>query len=127
LASEIARAAGTIREKGSTSTAVEMPGGPGGEFFANYKQVVQSIYDAAWIAPAEVSDDAATVKAQIVIAKSGRVISAEILRNSGVPALDKSVRKAIDLDFIAPFPAGSKDEQRTFIINFNLKSKRAIG
>ncbi|MEP6662172.1 MAG: energy transducer TonB [Verrucomicrobiota bacterium] len=63
----------------------------------------------------------------MVIARSGKVISADIIKGSRDATLDKSVRRALELKFIEPFPAGSKDSQRTYIINFNLKTKRGIG
>ena len=64
----------------------------------------------------------------MVIARGGNVISAEVIKGSGNTKLDRSVRHVIEsLRFIHPFPEGSRDSQRTFIINFNLKSKRGIG
>jgi hypothetical protein len=39
--------------------------------------------------------------------------------------VDKSVQRTLDrVTFIAPFPEGAKDKQRTYTINFNLKAKR---
>ena len=113
----------------SGGVSAAMPFGPGGESYANYGLFVVTRFDRAWRAPEEVSDDSATVKAKVVIARDGRVISATIVGRSGVSALDKSVQAALDrVDSIGKsFPDGTTDEQRTFFINFNLKAKRALG
>jgi colicin import membrane protein len=117
----------SLSENLSSGTTIDMPG-PGGEAYANYTQVVKSIYDHAWIDPQEVSDEQAVVQVKVVIARDGKVISDVIIKKSGNAALDKSVQNALDrVDFIAPFPEGAKDSQRTFIINFNLKAKRLLG
>lgn len=112
----------------SSSTTVDLQGGSGdGAGAVNYGDLVLKKYDDAWTAPNEVDDNEAIVKAKVVIARSGNVISADIIRASGNAVLDQSVQRALGLRFIHPFPAGSKDSQRTYIINFNLKTKRGIG
>lgn len=111
----------------SSSTTIDLEGGSGDAGAVNYGDLVLKKYDDAWIAPNEVDDDEAIVKAKVVIARSGNVISATIINASGNAVLDKSVRRALELRFIHPFPEGSKDSQRTYIINFNLKTKRGIG
>jgi periplasmic protein TonB len=110
----------------STSTSIE-PLGPGGAAYANYAQVVKSIYERAWIPPAELDDDLGSVKVELIIARSGRVVSAKIKRSSGNSALDRSVDRALQIREIPPFPEGTRDLQRVFIIDFNLKSKRYSG
>ena len=53
----------------------------------------------------------------MVLLRSGEVLSARISRRSGLPALDKSVEAALNrVKRVAPFPEGSKDEQRSFTI-----------
>ncbi len=129
-AQRLAAVNGSLKNLGknlSTSTTIEMPGSGGGQAEVNYGDFVLAKYDAAWIAPAEVDDNEAIVKARVVIARNGNVVSAEIIKASRNATLDKSVRRALELKFIQPFPEGSTDSQRTFIINFNLKSKRGIG
>jgi hypothetical protein len=38
------------------------------------------------------------------------------------------VQRTLDrVTFVAPFPDGAKEKERTFIINFNLKAKRMLG
>ena len=62
------------------------------------------------------------------IANNGRVISARIIERSGDGGVDRSVQKTLDrVTEIAPFPDGSTDRERTYIINFNLKAKRLLG
>ena len=130
-AQRVAAINGSLKNLGnnlSTSTTVEMPEGLGGAAEINYRDLVLKKYDDAWNAPGDVDDDEANTKARVVIARSGNVISADIIQNSRNPKLDKSVRRALDsLRFIHPFPAGSPDSQRTYIINFNLKAKRGTG
>lgn len=102
--------------------------GPGGEAYAGYDALVKAIYDDAWDVTDSMTDDDSTAKVKIVIARSGKVVSAYIERRSGNSLLDKSVQRALDkVKFVAPFPEGSHDEQRTFTINFNLKAKRLLG
>ena len=65
----------------------------------------------------------------------GRTTLAEIeakvrerARPSGETGVDSSVQRTLDrIPFIAPFPEGAKEKERTYTINFNLKAKRGIG
>jgi protein TonB len=127
LAAAFQSAARSLKEGLSSSTTVEMPG-PGGEAYANFAQVVKSVYEQAWIAPEDVADENATTKVSVTIARDGTVISARIIRDSGNVPVDKSVQATLlRVKFIAPFPEGAKEQQRTFMINFNLKAKRLLG
>ncbi len=112
----------------SSSTTIETSGGTDGAAEINYRDLVLSKYDAAWIAPDDVEDTEANTKVRVIIARNGNVISAEIINPSRNAKLDASVRRTITaLRHIHPFPESSKDSQRTFIINFNLKARRGIG
>jgi TonB family protein len=122
-------AIGSLAKGLSGGTQIEAPG-PGGEAFANYEQFVKSVYDHAWIAPDDISDDGLTVRVRVTIRRDGNVVreSTHVERTSGNPALDTSVRRAVErVKFVHPFPEGAKDTERTFKINFNLKSKRQAG
>jgi len=57
------------------------------------------------------------------------VLSARIVTPSGNTALDRSVQRALyAVKTIGhPFPAGAPEKERTFTIEFNLKSKRGLG
>jgi TonB family protein len=101
--------------------------GTGGPSYASYLQVLKTKYDNAWDAPSESENETTSAQAKVVIARSGKVVSATISRSSGNAALDRSVHRALRLDFIAPFPESVKADEQTFYINFNLKSKRGRG
>lgn len=123
----IANAARSIKDNASTATTVEMPG-TGSVSYANYASVVKSIYERAWTPPDDTASDDAITKASVTIASDGTVISTRILNPSGDTKVDASVQRTLDrVTFIAPFPDGSKEKQKNFIINFNLKAKRMLG
>ena len=111
----------------STGTSIG-PLGPGGEAYAYYGSVIVKIFDDAWILPNDVSDSDATVKAEVTIRRDGTVLSRQIRRRSGVSAVDASVQKALNRVLNVPkFPDGAKEDQRSFILNFNVKAKRLSG
>jgi TonB family protein len=102
--------------------------GTGGEAYANFGQIVLSIYDRAWVDPRDVADDDLVAVVTVTILRDGTVFSAAITRPSGNAAMDKSVRAALDkVRYIAPFPAGTREDRRTYTINFSLKAKRLSG
>ena len=64
----------------------------------------------------------------MTIAQDGSGSVGDIIQPSGDAQVDDSVRRTLDrVTFIAPFPEGAKENQRTYIINFNLKAKRLLG
>jgi len=119
-----------IRSGLTSSLQIEMPPGPngpggGGPSYANYGQEVKRIYTEAWRIPDDVTDDEATVKVSVTIARAGHVISSRILQASGSKLVDRSIQATLDrVTFVRPFPDGSKDSQKTFNISFNLKAKK---
>jgi periplasmic protein TonB len=119
-----------IRSGLTSSTQVEMPTGPngpggGGASYAGYKDEVRRIYFEAWRIPDDVTDDEATVKVSVTIARTGHVISSRIIQSSGSKLVDKSIQSTLDrVTFVRPFPEGSKDSQNTFNITFSLKAKK---
>jgi TonB family protein len=126
IAKALGKTASGLREGFASGTKVEV-GGPGGAAYADYRQFVQAIYDEAWLLPQDTSDDGAAI-VSVTIGRSGHVLSSRIVRPSGNSALDRSVQRALDkVKFVRPFPEGSKDEQRTFTIEFNVKEKRLLG
>jgi len=117
----------SINKNASSATTVDMPGS-GSVSYANYTSVVKSIYDAAWTPPGDAAGDTANVKVSVTIARDGTVVSSRIKDRSGDTELDASVQRALDrVTFIAPFPDGANEKERTFVINFNLKAKRMLG
>jgi TonB family protein len=113
-----------------TSTPIDVNPGPGGggEAYANYAQVVKSIYERSWIPSDDTTSDEAITKVSVTIRRDGSVASARIIKRCGDASIDQSVQRTLDrVKFIAPFPDGTKDQERTFTINFNLKAKRMMG
>jgi len=93
-----------------------------------YAQVVKRVYMQAWgeLLPAFAATNSVAsnvTKVSVVIAKNGNVITAKILKPSADEKMDKSVQEMLDkISFVQPFENGAKDEQRTFIINFQVKT-----
>jgi TonB family protein len=116
-----------INGHSSSSTRVEMPG-TGSVSYASYASAVKSIYERAWTSPEDTSIDDANTKVSVTIARDGTVVSSHIIDRSGDASVDASVQRTLDrVTFVAPFPDGAKEKERTFIINFNLKAKRMLG
>jgi TonB family protein len=127
LANQLAKAAESLKSGFASGTVVEASG-PGGEAYANYAAWVKEVYDNAWNITDDLTDEDSVAKVTVTIASTGEVLSARILKPSGNLALDKSVQRTLNaVRFIRPFPEGAKDKQRTFTINFSLKSKRGLG
>lgn len=110
----------------SGGTDVQMPGA-GAASYANYGQIVKSMYYDAWTTPDNDANESASPKVRVVIARDGTVISAHIIESSGDDAVDASVQQALDrVTTIQPFPDGATESQRTYTIKFNLKAKRQL-
>lgn len=110
----------------SPATKIDMPG-TSSVAYANYAAVVKSVYEQAWIPPDNTASDEANTKVSVTIASDGTVISAQIIAPSGDANTDDSVQRTLDrVTFIAPFPEGTKENPRNYIINFNLKAKRML-
>jgi TonB family protein len=117
-----------VKSSGAQGTAVDMPGQGGGEAFAGYETIIYNRYFHAWITPEGVANKLAGADVKIVVARDGMIISAEIINKSGEPALDKSVERVLRaVTHLPPFPASSHDEQRSFLIRFNLEAKEGSG
>ena len=106
-------------------TTIDLPGNSS-VAYANYATVVKSVYEQAWILPNDVTDNANT-KASVTIASDGTVITARIVTPSDDAGLDASVQRTLDrIRFIAPFPEGATEKERTYTINFNPQVKRLL-
>jgi len=126
-AQAVASALQSLHANLSSSTKIAIPG-PGGASYANYAQIIKSIYTQAWIAPDDAEDDEATTKVSITVARDGSIISAQVIDESGSAPVDRSVRDTLNrVQSLPPFPEGAADDQRTFIISFNLKAKKLLG
>jgi TonB family protein len=112
-----------LRKNFSPGTTVDMPGNSS-VAYANY---AAAVYEQAWLLPDSIAGDNENVKVTVTIARDGTVISARIISSSGDDSLDASVQRTLErVTFIAPFPEGSNDKQRTYTINFNPQLKRML-
>ena len=114
------RSLNKLDTKLSGRTAVNVPLGRFAS--ANYESLIRRKYMDATIPPGALSGDP-VVKVRLVIARSGRVLSASITGQSGVTSWDRAVQKTLDrVKFIKPFPESMKGAQQTFNLNFNSRS-----
>ena len=121
-------AARSIKENSSKATVVDASPGTSSVSYATYASVVKSRYDGAWTPPDDMASDDVTTKVSVTISRDGTVVSSRIIGRSGEARVDASVQRALDrVDFIAPFPEGAKEKERTFIINFNPQARRLNG
>ena len=87
---------------------------------------MRSYYERAWVIPEDATSEDANVEVSVTIASDGTVTSKKITKRSGDPAMDASVQRVLDrvTSVERAFPEGAKDKQRSYIIPFNLKTKR---
>lgn len=120
--------------KGTVQIQIGPPGGGGGGAGGTssaggsaYAWHVRNAFINAWIPPQNVRDEFATTDVTVVIRKDGRVTQTRIAKRSGVAALDRSVQDALDrVREIVPFEAGATEDQRSYTIGFNLRSKHSF-
>ena len=104
----------------SGSTAVNAP--LGRLAAANYESLIRKKYMDATFHPGAINRDP-VVKVRLVISRSGNVLSAQIINNSGVTSWDRAVQKSLDrVKHIAPFPKSISGSKKTFTLNFNSRS-----
>lgn len=116
-----------LKKHFTTGTDVSVPDS-GETFDPNYLAVVKAKYATAWNPAGDTAGDDANTKVSVTIGRDGTVISSRILNPSGDASVDASVQQVLShVKFVAPFPDGAKEKQHSFIINFNLKSKRLLG
>jgi TonB family protein len=128
LAAAFSSATRSLKSESSVPIDVNPGPGGGGEAYANYAQIVKSIYERSWIPSDDTTSDEAITKVSVTIRRDGSVAAARIIKRCGDASVDQSVQRTLDrVKYIAPFPEGAKDQERTFTINFNLKAKRALG
>jgi TonB family protein len=109
----------------ATTTTAEPGPGDGGPLSASYRDLVGSIYEAAWVPPDNPASDSAIVRASVTISSDGRVVSTRIKEPSGDAEVDASVKRTLNqVTYIGPFPKGTTDKERTYTIKFDLKAKR---
>jgi TonB family protein len=128
LANQIGRAANNVKSGTGSATKIEEGFGSGdsGPSYASYGAEVWRVYESAWVRPEDASIEDATVEVSVTIAGDGTVIDKRITKRSGDRAVDASVQRALDRVATVgrSFPEGAKDKQRSYIIPFNMKTKR---
>ena len=92
--------------------------------FTSYAQYVVSVYRRTWepLLPKSLAKSRVAV-VSVTVDRSGRVISAYIIRKTGNTELDRSVQCALDRvkTIGKAFPSGSKESKRTFTLDFTPK------
>jgi protein TonB len=116
-----------LKKNFTPGTVVDMPGSGSGAAYASYRDAIATVYYEAWTPPGNADNDEANTKVSVTIANDGTVISARIVTPSGDTKVDASIQRTLDrVTFIAPFPKGVVEKERTYTINFNLKAKRML-
>lgn len=111
-----------LRNKLSSPTEINVPG-DSSVAYANYATVVKSVYDHAWTLPDSVAKDE-NITVSVTIANDGTVISSRIVTPSGDSPADASVQRTLDrVKFVAAFPDGATEKERTYTIIFNPQVK----
>ena len=116
----------SLKNNLTPGTTIDMPGNSS-VAYADYGQAVKSVYDQAWTLPANIANDNENIIVNVIIASDGTVISARIITPSGDANVDASVQHTLErVKFIAPFPNGVPEKERSYTINFNPKAKRIL-
>jgi TonB family protein len=129
LSQEIARAARGIKDGTAAPTQiVDIGPGGGGPSYANYKSWIYTRYLNAWVPPDDAAQEFGVVEAEVTIARDGTVISSKIISRSGDPQLDGSVQRTLSrvTTIGKPFPDGVKENERTYNLRFDIKTKRGL-
>lgn len=114
--------ADALRHNLSSPTEINVPG-DSSVAYANYATVVKSVYDHAWTLPDSVAKDE-NITVSVTIANDGTVISSRIVTPSGDSPADASVQRTLDrVKFVAAFPDGATEKERTYTIIFNPQVK----
>ena len=112
----------------SSATTVNMPGHATASY-ASYASVIKTVYDRALLphVPSEVANKSEKTEVKIVIGSDGTVISSEIISPSGDPAWDNSVQRTLDsVTFVAPFPDGATEKERTYTLGFTPEVEQSL-
>jgi TonB family protein len=131
IAREFGQAAQALAGEASSSTKIELPGpGGGGVPYANFTQAIQSVYQRAWrgMVPDSATDRETIAKADVTIARNGKVLTHRITFRSGNSQVDRAVELTLErVTFAAPLPDESKEDERTVTIQFEAKPRLGTG
>lgn len=128
LALAARNAAKALKNNFTAATKFDMPGN-GSVSYASYDAGVKSIYERTLnsFLPNEIANDNENTKVSVTIASDGTVISARIITPSGDSVWDAAVQHTLDrVTYIAPFPEGATEKQRTYPISFNPQVERTL-
>jgi hypothetical protein len=130
-AAAFANATASLDKPSSGIASVRVGDGNGqgtGVAYANFFQVVKTVYTRAWNVP-DGASDGAVISVSVTIARNGDVVSSRITRRSGDSIADGSVEILLDrVRHVAPLPEDSKEDQRTVQIDFSVRAaKRLLG
>lgn len=131
---ELANRVGQLKESlqtGFNSGTVVMVGGDGGPAHADYAQLVEAIYRGALQNVTDFSDQDFTVKVEVVIARTGRVVSSRIARRSGNAVMDRAVQRALDKvereGLGRPFPPEMPEAEHKYTFDYSFRARKATG
>jgi len=111
-----------------SGVTIDMPG-TGSVSYASYDAVVKSVYERTMnsFLPNEIANDNEITKVRVTIASDGTVISSRIVSPSGDPVWDAAVQHTLDrVTYVAPFPEGATEKERTYPISFNPQVERTL-
>ena len=118
----------SLKNNFTSATKIDMPGN-GSVSYASYDAIVKSIYERTMndFLPNAIANDNEITKASVTIASDGTVISARITAPSGDPVWDAAVQHTLDrVTYVAPFPVGATEKERTYPISFNPQVERML-
>lgn len=122
LANRLSGAATGVSKNAGSSTQIDMPG-PGGEAYGPYLSYLQNRLQQWWKKPATSSEREIQVTVELTIARDGTVLSAELTRRSGVPALDRSVEDLFRQHRkLNPLPPEYRESRLVVPVKFVLES-----
>ena len=118
---EAERAAERIRSA-VAETTISVP--KGSVSFANHAQLVMSKYKLEWSPPSGIDKSSAIAEVRVVIRRDGAVLSSSLIKSSGDPTVDASIRSTLKrVTRVPKFPAGATEETRTYVIGFQLEAR----
>jgi hypothetical protein len=120
----------SVRGRETPVSVATLPGEGGGDAFVNYRDAVFSAYYHAWKTPEASARSMAVADVKIVVSRNGDVLSSDFVSKSGDAAVDKSIQRALDQverQKLPSFPPTSSDDERTFLLRFDLQAKQSAG
>lgn len=129
FAAAASNAAKSLKNNSFTSaTKIDLPG-TGSVSYASYDAIVKSVYERTMnnFLPNAIANDNEITRVRVTIASDGTVISSRIISPSGDPAWDEAVQRTLNqVTFVAPFPEGATEKERTYPISFNPLVERTL-